>query len=94
MVHICVHICTCGCCLRAQQSGGMHTHMNGHVWLCTAPCPQDTSCKPTALTGATSPCPTVQQFDFQGFPGALAAERQPLPWHSGDKGDLVSRQQL
>lgn len=55
MVHICVHICTRGCCLHARPSGGMHTHTHGRVWLCTAPCLQDTSCKPMALTGVTSP---------------------------------------
>lgn len=54
MVHKCVHICSCGCSLRTQQSGGVHTHMHGHTWLCTGPCLRDTSCKPTAFAGVTS----------------------------------------
>lgn len=54
-VHICVHICTRGCCLHARPSGGVQTHVHEGVCLCTAPCLKETSCKPTAQVGATSP---------------------------------------
>lgn len=93
-MHICVHICTRGCCLRARQCGGVHAHKYGCALLSTAPCLQDTSCKPTALTGTTSLAQLPDSLISRVLQDPRGAEVQLRPCHNRGKGDLVSRQQM
>lgn len=85
MMRICAHICTCGRCLHAQLNEGVHTHTQGCVWLCTALC-----LRHLLLLHGMSHCPKVQPpGDFRSF----SRRRKTLPWYSGNKEDLISRQE-